>query len=156
MCGSSIGPEAPRLGPHPLWTRDWPPISPPAGCARGCSWGRAAEGERVFAFHPHQDAFVVGEGDALALGSADPRTATLLPLVETALQVTLDAGPRLGETVAVIGLGAVGILAGALLERAGAEVIGSGPDPMRPQAAGLLGLRSVEPGGPSVRGPAAC
>jgi threonine dehydrogenase-like Zn-dependent dehydrogenase len=109
------------------------------------SGARLEEGERVFAFHPHQDVFVVGEDDALVLGSVDPRTATLLPLVETALQVTLDAGSRFGQAVAVIGLGAVGILTGALLDRAGAEVIGSDPDPLRRRAAGLMGLRSVEP-----------
>ena len=36
--------------------------------------------------------------DVVPLGSADPRRATLFPLVETALQITLDAGPVFGET----------------------------------------------------------
>ena len=45
--------------------------------------------------------------------------ATLFPLVETALQITLDAGPVLGETVVVFGLGVVGVLTVALLQRAG-------------------------------------
>ena len=38
------------------------------------------------------------------------REATLFPLVETALQITLDAGPVLDDTVVVFGLGAVGML----------------------------------------------
>ena len=83
----------------------------------------------MFAFHPHQDRFVADPGDAVAVDDLDPRAATLYPTVETALQVTLDAAPRLGETVVVAGLGAVGILAAALLARTGAQVLGSEPDP---------------------------
>ena len=81
------------------------------------------EGERVFAFHPHQDLFVAPERDVLPLGAIDPRVATLFPLVETALQVTLEAGAGLGGVAAVIGLGPVGTLCAALLERTGAVVL---------------------------------
>src|SRR5215207_8332722 len=77
------------------------------------SRGRVPEGTRVFAFHAHQDLLVVGEHDVIPLDGEDPRRATLLPLVETALQASLDAGQRLGETVAVLGLGCVGALTGA-------------------------------------------
>jgi 2-desacetyl-2-hydroxyethyl bacteriochlorophyllide A dehydrogenase len=83
------------------------------------------EGQRVFAFHPHQDRFVAEAGDAVAVDDLDPRAATLYPLVETAVQVSLDAAPRLGETTVVLGLGAVGILVAALLARAGVVVLGS-------------------------------
>ena len=86
--------------------------------------GGFREGQLVFAFHPHQDRFVADAGDAVAVDDLDPRAATLYPTVETALQVTLDAAPRLGETVVVVGLGAVGILAAALLARTGAVVLG--------------------------------
>jgi threonine dehydrogenase-like Zn-dependent dehydrogenase len=81
----------------------------------------------------------------VAVDDLDPRAATLYPTVETALQVTLDAAPRLGETVVVVGLGAVGILAAALLARTGAVVLGSEPDPARRAAAGAFGLRAVDP-----------
>jgi 2-desacetyl-2-hydroxyethyl bacteriochlorophyllide A dehydrogenase len=103
------------------------------------------EGTRVFAFHPHQDLFVVGERDVIPLDGEDPRRATLLPLVETALQVALDAGPRFGKVVAVLGLGCVGALTGALLGRAGTRVIGSEPRPQRRRAAGRLGVEAVAP-----------
>src|SRR3954454_12803340 len=53
------------------------------------------EGSLVFAFQPHQDRFVPSRADILPLGAATPPTATLSPLVETALQITLDAGPVL-------------------------------------------------------------
>jgi 2-desacetyl-2-hydroxyethyl bacteriochlorophyllide A dehydrogenase len=107
--------------------------------------GPFREGQRVFAFHPHQDRFVTDARDAVAVDDLDPRAATLYPSVETALQVSLDAAPRLGETAVVVGLGAVGILVAALLARAGATALGSEPDPARRAAAGAFGVRAVDP-----------
>jgi 2-desacetyl-2-hydroxyethyl bacteriochlorophyllide A dehydrogenase len=107
--------------------------------------GPFREGQRVFAFHPHQDRFVTDAGDAVAVDDLDPRAATLYPMVETALQVALDAAPRLGETVVVAGLGAVGILVAALLGRTGAVVLGSEPEPARRAAAAAFGARAVAP-----------
>lgn len=109
------------------------------------SHARIPDGACVFAFHAHQDLFVVAEHDVVRLDGEDPRRATLLPLVEAALQVCLDAGPRLGEAVAVIGLGCVGTLIGALLVRAGACVVGSEPREHRRRAAARLGVEAVEP-----------
>jgi 2-desacetyl-2-hydroxyethyl bacteriochlorophyllide A dehydrogenase len=107
--------------------------------------GPFQEGQRVFAFHPHQDRFVVDATDAVPVGDLEPRAATLYPMVETALQVSLDAGPRLGETVVVVGLGPVGALVAALLRRAGAAVLGSEPEPARRAAAAAFGVRAVAP-----------
>jgi 2-desacetyl-2-hydroxyethyl bacteriochlorophyllide A dehydrogenase len=107
--------------------------------------GPFREGQRVFAFHPHQDRFVTDVGDAVAVDDLDPRAATLYPMVETALQVALDAAPRLGETVVVAGLGAVGILVAALLARTGAVILGSEPEPSRRAAAAAFGVRAVDP-----------
>jgi 2-desacetyl-2-hydroxyethyl bacteriochlorophyllide A dehydrogenase len=107
--------------------------------------GSLTEGQLVFALHPHQDRFVVDAGEAVAVDGLDPRTATLYPLVETALQVCLDAGPRLGEVAVVVGLGAVGTLVAVLLARAGAEVLGSEPLPARRAAAGTFGVRGLAP-----------
>jgi 2-desacetyl-2-hydroxyethyl bacteriochlorophyllide A dehydrogenase len=104
-----------------------------------------AEGARVFAFHPHQDVFVAAAEDVVPLGAEEPRIAAMLPLVETALQATLDAGARFGETVAVTGLGAVGILIGGLLARAGARVIGSDPLPWRRETAKAFEVTAVSP-----------
>jgi 2-desacetyl-2-hydroxyethyl bacteriochlorophyllide A dehydrogenase len=107
--------------------------------------GSLAAGQLVFAFHPHQDRFVVDAGAVTPVDGLDPRAATLYPLVETALQVCLDAAPRLGETVVVVGMGAVGILVAALLARAGAVVLGSEPEPARRAAAGAFGVRALAP-----------
>jgi 2-desacetyl-2-hydroxyethyl bacteriochlorophyllide A dehydrogenase len=103
------------------------------------------EGQRVFAFHPHQDRFVADAREVGAVDDLDPRAATLYPMVETALQVCLDASPRLGETVVVVGLGAVGILVAALLARSGAVVLGSDPEPARQAAARAFGVRAIDP-----------
>jgi 2-desacetyl-2-hydroxyethyl bacteriochlorophyllide A dehydrogenase len=107
--------------------------------------GPVREGQLVFAFHPHQDRFVVDAHQAVPVDGLDPRTATLYPLVETALQVCLDAAPRLSELAVVVGLGPVGILVAALLARAGAVVLGSEPEPARRAAAAAFGVRTIAP-----------
>jgi 2-desacetyl-2-hydroxyethyl bacteriochlorophyllide A dehydrogenase len=107
--------------------------------------GRIPDGQLVFAFHPHQDAFVVAADDVVVLGDADPRLATLFPLVETALQVALDAGPVLEQRVAVTGLGVVGVLAGLMLQRAGARVLGIEPRDERRAIAAAAGLDASAP-----------
>jgi 2-desacetyl-2-hydroxyethyl bacteriochlorophyllide A dehydrogenase len=107
--------------------------------------GPLQEGQLVFAFHPHQDRFVVDAREVIPVDGLAPRTATMYPLVETALQVCLDAAPRLGEAVVVVGLGAVGILISALLARAGAVVLGSEPEPSRRAAADAFGVRVMTP-----------
>ena len=104
-----------------------------------------SEGERVFAFHPHQTRFVVTDADVVSIGNSDPRAATLLPLVETALQISLDTGARYREVVAVVGLGPIGILTAIVLARGGAIVVGSDPKAWRREAARACGLETVEP-----------
>lgn len=108
--------------------------------------GPVPTGTTVFAFHPHQDRFLVGPDDVVALPpGTDPRTATLFPYVETALQLGLDAGPVAQETVAVLGLGAVGLITALLLQRAGATVVAADPSDGRRHLAASLGVPAVEP-----------
>jgi 2-desacetyl-2-hydroxyethyl bacteriochlorophyllide A dehydrogenase len=110
------------------------------------SRGSVPVGALVFAFHPHQDRLVVGSEDVVVLPpGTDPRTATLLPYVETGLQLSLDAGPVARETVAVLGLGAVGLLTCLLLQRAGATVIAADPSDERRDLAASLGVPVVDP-----------
>ena len=104
------------------------------------------EGALVFCFHPHQAHLVCSGAEVIAIAGIDARSATLLPLVETALQISLDAGAVAHQPVVVVGLGAVGILTGALLARAGAVVIGSDPLPGRRSAAESFSVSSVRPG----------
>ena len=110
------------------------------------STGGVPPGTLVFAFHPHQDRFVVRESDAVVLPEdADPRTATLFPLVETGLQLSLDAGQVVHETVVVLGLGAVGLITSLLLQRSGAVVLAADPLAARRELAFSLGISAVPP-----------
>jgi 2-desacetyl-2-hydroxyethyl bacteriochlorophyllide A dehydrogenase len=110
------------------------------------SSGPVPTGALVFAFHPHQDRFVVPESDVVVLPEGtDPRTATLFPLVETGLQLSLDAGRVAHETVVVLGLGAVGVLTALLLQRAGADVLAADPLAGRRDLALSLGIPAVAP-----------
>ena len=113
--------------------------------------GRTPDGRTVFAFHPHQDRLIAREEDLLDVGSLAPELATYFPLVETALQITLDSAPRLGERVAVTGLGAVGLLTALLLGRAGAKVVASEPAAWRRAVAARVGVTAVAPG--DLQGP---
>lgn len=75
-------------------------------------------GGRVFAFQPHASGFVAPLASLIPLPeNLDPTHATLLPGVETALTLVLDAAPRFGERVAVYGQGVVGLLVTSLLAR---------------------------------------
>ncbi len=110
------------------------------------SAGPVPPGTLVFAFHPHQDRFVVSEADVVALpAGADPRTATLFPLVETGLQLSLDAGQVAHEDVVVLGLGPVGVITALLLQQAGATVLAADPLAERRELAGSLGIPAIPP-----------
>lgn len=99
----------------------------------------------VFAFHPHQDRFTAPADQLIVLPEVDARAATLFPLVETALQVALDAGAVQHETVIVLGMGVVGMLTAVLLQRAGARVVGAEPRARRRDVAASVGIDAVDP-----------
>lgn len=102
-----------------------------------------AVGDVVFAFQPHQGRFVSAASAVMPVGDLEPRIAVLLPYVETALQISLDAGPVLAETVIVTGLGTLGLLVAALVERAGGHVLAIEPQPWRRVLAADLGIEAV-------------
>jgi 2-desacetyl-2-hydroxyethyl bacteriochlorophyllide A dehydrogenase len=105
------------------------------------STGAVSPGTLVFAFHPHQDRFAVSESDLVVLpAGTDPRSGTLFPLVETGLQLSLDAGPVTHETVVVLGLGPVGVITALLLQKAGAAVLAADPLAERRKLALSLGI----------------
>jgi 2-desacetyl-2-hydroxyethyl bacteriochlorophyllide A dehydrogenase len=106
-----------------------------------------APGTLVFCLHPHQEIFTARREDLVVLPDIDPRNATLFPFVETALQISLEAGGVQHEHVVVLGLGALGLLTAGLLARAGARVLASDPKEWRRRAAGALDLAAVAPDG---------
>jgi 2-desacetyl-2-hydroxyethyl bacteriochlorophyllide A dehydrogenase len=76
------------------------------------------EGRRVLAFHPHASHFTARVEDLVLLSdSISDEAAAFLPNFETAVNLVLDGAPRIGEQVAVIGQGIVGLLTTALLAR---------------------------------------
>lgn len=75
-------------------------------------------GRRVFCLHPHQTRFVVAADQVTPLPDAVPTArAVLAGTVETALNAMWDATPRMGDRVAVIGAGMVGLSVALLLRR---------------------------------------
>jgi len=98
----------------------------------GTGVDRVSVGDRVFLYHPHQTEYVVPAIMAVPMTKElDPAHQTLLANLETAINVVLDAHPRIEECVAVLGLGVVGIMVAQLLQLAGAYVIGIDPLPKR-------------------------
>src|SRR2546423_2276724 len=106
----------------------------------------AESGQAVFAFHPHQDIFAARASELIPLPGIDPASATLLPLVETALQVTLDAGAGYRDRVIVLGAGVLGLLTALLLQRGGQRPLCAEPRAWRRDLAGRLGVPAVPPG----------
>jgi 2-desacetyl-2-hydroxyethyl bacteriochlorophyllide A dehydrogenase len=83
-----------------------------------------AEGDLVFAFNPHETCYTVPATVVIRLPQElDPRRGVFAANVETALNSLLDAAPRLGERVVVIGQGVVGLLITQLARRAGASLV---------------------------------
>jgi 2-desacetyl-2-hydroxyethyl bacteriochlorophyllide A dehydrogenase len=75
-------------------------------------------GARVFAFAPHSTHNVVDLPAVIRLpDEIDAHLATLIPNLETAVGLVMDARPLLGERVVVFGQGIVGLLVTRVLAR---------------------------------------
>lgn len=73
-------------------------------------------GRSVFAFVPHRTRFRATPDSVVALPPGTTLAAgSLLPSVETATNIVLDAAPRLGERVVVFGAGVIGLCVTRLL-----------------------------------------
>jgi 2-desacetyl-2-hydroxyethyl bacteriochlorophyllide A dehydrogenase len=95
-----------------------------------------APGDHVFVHHPHQREYVVSAAAAVRLPPRlPPELGVFLANCETALNVVLDAHPRLGEEVVVFGQGVVGLLVTQLLDLAGARVTAVEPIAQRRELA---------------------
>jgi NADPH:quinone reductase-like Zn-dependent oxidoreductase len=74
------------------------------------------KGSRVFCLHPHQDRYVVPAGALTPVPDEVPSDrAVLAGTVETGINALWDAGPRIGDRVAIVGGGMVGGALAALL-----------------------------------------
>jgi len=111
-------------------------------------------GKRVFALHPHQSRFNLPIDAAIPIPDAIPtERAVLAPQMETALNATWDAAPRVGDRIAVVGGGVIGLLTAYLCARTkGTEVTLIDANPGREALARSLGLEFATPMGPLPEG----
>ncbi|WP_454086322.1 NAD(P)-dependent oxidoreductase [Georgenia sp. Marseille-Q6866] len=104
-------------------------------------------GRRVFCLYPHQTRYVVPATAVVPVPDDVPtERAVLAGAVETAVNALWDAAPRLGDRVAVVGMGMIGasvatLLSGFPLGRL--QVVDV--DPRRKELARRLGLELVTP-----------
>jgi NADPH:quinone reductase-like Zn-dependent oxidoreductase len=104
-------------------------------------------GRRVFCLHPHQTAYVVPATAVTPVPDAVPtRRAVLAGTVETAVNAVWDAGPLLGDRIAVVGAGMVGCCIARLLGRIpGTQVTLVDTEPSRASVAAALGVGFAAP-----------
>jgi 2-desacetyl-2-hydroxyethyl bacteriochlorophyllide A dehydrogenase len=103
-----------------------------------------AVGDAVFVLHPHQDVCHVPVSLVKKIPATVPLPAAVLAAnMETAINIVLDAHPRLGECVVVVGLGIVGMLVAWLLQRHPVQVLAVDVSAYRRQLATQLGVAQV-------------
>lgn len=99
-------------------------------------------GRSVFCLYPHQTAYVVPASAVVPLPEGLPESrAVLTANVETAVNTLWDAGPRVGDRIAVIGAGVTGTAVALLASQLpGTRVELIDIDPRRAALAARLGL----------------
>ncbi len=104
-------------------------------------------GRTVFCLYPHQTSYVVPASAVVAVPEQVPAgRAVLAGTVETAVNALWDAGPLVGDRVAVVGAGMVGCCVARLLARHPAvDVTLVDVDPSRAAVADALGVRFALP-----------
>jgi threonine dehydrogenase-like Zn-dependent dehydrogenase len=104
-------------------------------------------GRTVFCLHPHQTSYVVPAEDVFVVPDGVPaRRAVLAGAVETAVNGLWDAGPLVGDRVAVVGAGMVGCCTARLLAGIpGVEVTLVDPVGERAATASALGVGFAVP-----------
>jgi 2-desacetyl-2-hydroxyethyl bacteriochlorophyllide A dehydrogenase len=115
-------------------------------------------GDRVFVHHPHQERFRVATArsrpDDLVEGAGlvypvpsdlDPARAAFANLFSVAYNTLLDVPVRIGDVVAVSGLGVIGSLAAYLARLTAGRLILVDPIPERRERAAWIGADAVVP-----------
>lgn len=103
-------------------------------------------GDLVCLDRPHADGHIVDAHIAtggLLPGGVKPERAVFFILARVALGAVHDAALSIGDTVVIVGLGTVGLLAAQQAQLAGANVIGVDRYPRRLAAAEQLGIDTV-------------
>jgi threonine dehydrogenase-like Zn-dependent dehydrogenase len=108
---------------------------------------RELQGRNVFVLYPHQSRYIVPAGAVHVLPDhVPPDRAILAANLETAINGLWDAGPHIGDRVAVIGAGTVGCLVAWLASRVpGCVVQLIDINPERRAVAATLGVPFATP-----------
>jgi len=111
-------------------------------------------GKRVFSLYPHQSLFTVPAASPIFVPDAvSDRRAVLAAQMETAMNGTWDAGPRIGDRIAIVGGGVAGCLLAFLCARlAGTQVTMIDINPDRRAVAEALGAGFATPTDPLPAG----
>lgn len=111
------------------------------------------EGDRVFSMRPHLSAYIAGEKELLIRipDGVEPEEASLIYLAQLGLAAMRQANYQAGETVAVIGLGVIGLCTVAVARALGAQVTAVANSPLRAEAAKQLGAHHAMLSGAEVR-----
>jgi NADPH:quinone reductase-like Zn-dependent oxidoreductase len=104
-------------------------------------------GQRVFSLYPHQSRFAVPAIAAIPVpDDVSDRRAVLAAQMETAMNGTWDAAPRIGDRIAIVGGGVAGCLLAYLCARLpGTQVTLIDVNPDRREVAVALGANFATP-----------
>jgi threonine dehydrogenase-like Zn-dependent dehydrogenase len=104
-----------------------------------------APGQRVFSMMPHQSAYIAAEGDVLVPvpDGVSSETASLAYLTHLGLAAMRQARYEIGEDIAVVGLGVIGLCACGLARAMGAKVAAIANSPIRTEAALRVGAHTA-------------
>jgi NADPH:quinone reductase-like Zn-dependent oxidoreductase len=104
-------------------------------------------GERIFCLYPHQNQFIIPAISAITIpDDVSDRRAVLAAQMETAMNGTWDAAPRIGDRIAIVGGGVAGSLLAYLCARLpGTEVTLIDINPGRRETAATLGADFATP-----------
>jgi threonine dehydrogenase-like Zn-dependent dehydrogenase len=91
--------------------------------AVGAEVNRFAVGDRVFGYGPVQEERQLHERDWRPLGDLSPESAVCVDPGHVAFVAVRDGNVRIGDSVAVFGLGAIGLLAVQVARAGGAQVV---------------------------------
>jgi 2-desacetyl-2-hydroxyethyl bacteriochlorophyllide A dehydrogenase len=111
------------------------------------------QGRRVFAYNPHESVFAANPNHLLPLPPwISAEEATLLPTLETVVNLLMDGRPLVGEQVGVFGQGVVGLLVtAALAQFPVASLVTLDPVPLRREKSLSLGAhQALDPHTPGL------
>lgn len=105
------------------------------------------QGHTVFCLYPHQTRYVVPAAAVVEVPrGVPPRRAVLAGMLETAINATWDAAPRIGDQIAVVGAGTIGCCVARLLRGIpGVRVTLVDVDPQRAAVARALEVTFAAP-----------